>query len=111
MSGSDDDNLPFVRKIIARSKSTINLTLDDDDDNTGENAIEVSKLRITRTAQHIDRIPLTDLLLITKVTRIYRRRPHNVVYSGHTCWEEISLEECPSVVALIQVNLNASQKF
>ena len=52
MSGSDDDNLPSVRKIIARSKSTINLTLDDDDDSTGENAIEVSWLRITQTAQH-----------------------------------------------------------
>jgi hypothetical protein len=52
MSGSDDDDLPSVRKIIARSKSTIDLTLDDDDDSTGENAIEVSKLRITGTAQH-----------------------------------------------------------
>ena len=52
ISDSDDDGLPSVRKIIARSKSTLNLTLDDDDDSTGENVIEVSKLRITRTAQH-----------------------------------------------------------
>ena len=44
ISDSDDDNgLPSVREIIARSKSTINLTLDDDDDNTGDkNTIEVS---------------------------------------------------------------------
>ena len=43
ISDSDDDDLPSVRDIIARSKSTINLTLDDDDDSTGdENAIKVS---------------------------------------------------------------------
>ena len=60
MSDSDDDDLPSVRKIIARSKSTIDLTLDDDDDSTGENAIEVSKVRITRTAQHsVTLIPQT----------------------------------------------------
>ena len=45
MSDSDDgDDLPFARKIIARSKWTIDLTLDDDDgdDSAGdENAIEV----------------------------------------------------------------------
>jgi hypothetical protein len=42
MSDSDDD-LPSVREIIARSKPTIDLTLDDDDDNvSNENAIEVS---------------------------------------------------------------------
>jgi hypothetical protein len=29
MSDSDDDNLPSARKIIASSKSTIDLTLDD----------------------------------------------------------------------------------
>jgi hypothetical protein len=49
MSDSDDDNLPSARKIIARSKLTIDLTLDDDDDDdddddsaSDENAIEVS---------------------------------------------------------------------
>ena len=43
MSDSDDDDLPSVRKIIARSRSIINLTFDDDDDNAGdENTIEVS---------------------------------------------------------------------
>ena len=44
MSDSDDDDLPSVREIIARSKSTIDLTLDDDgDDSAGdENAIGVS---------------------------------------------------------------------
>ena len=53
MSDSDDDDLPSVRKIIARSRSTIDLTLDDDDDNVSDkNVIEVSWLRITRTARH-----------------------------------------------------------
>jgi hypothetical protein len=43
MSDSDDDDLPSVRKIIARSKSIIDLTLGDDDDSAGDkNAIEVS---------------------------------------------------------------------
>ena len=42
MSDSDDD-LPSVGEIIARSKPTIDLTLDDDDDNaSNKNAIEVS---------------------------------------------------------------------
>jgi hypothetical protein len=40
---SDNDNLPSVRDIIACSKSTIDFTLDDDDDSTGDkNAIEIS---------------------------------------------------------------------
>ena len=43
MSDSDDDDLPSARKIIARSKSTIDLTLDGDDDSAGDkNAIEIS---------------------------------------------------------------------
>jgi hypothetical protein len=43
ISDSDSDDLPSVREIIARSKSTIDLTLDDDDDSAGdENAIERS---------------------------------------------------------------------
>jgi len=43
MSDSDDDDLPSVRKIVARAKSIIDLTLDDDDDSAGDkNAIEVS---------------------------------------------------------------------
>ena len=43
ISDSDDDGLPSVRKIIARSKSTIDLTLDDDDDSASDkNTIEVS---------------------------------------------------------------------
>jgi hypothetical protein len=42
MSDSDDDDLSSVRKIIARSKSIIDLTLDGDDDSAGDkNAIEV----------------------------------------------------------------------
>jgi hypothetical protein len=42
ISDSDDDDLPSVRKIIARSKSIIDLTLDGDDDSTGDkNVIEV----------------------------------------------------------------------
>src|SRR5437588_7869867 len=44
MSDSDNDNLFSVRKIIARSKSIIDLILDDDDDSAGDkNAIEVSE--------------------------------------------------------------------
>jgi hypothetical protein len=40
---NDDDDLPSIKKIIARSKSIIDLTLDNDDDNAGDkNAIEVS---------------------------------------------------------------------
>ena len=100
MFDSDDDDLPSVRKIIARSRSTINLTLDDDDDSVSDkNVIEVSWLRITRTARHSVTLippfnrprptyrltPPTSHLLIAKGTRIYRRRPHNVVRSGHTC--------------------------
>jgi hypothetical protein len=43
MSDSDDDDLPSVRKIIARARSTIDLTLNDDDDSASDkNAIEVS---------------------------------------------------------------------
>jgi hypothetical protein len=43
MSDSDDDDLPFARKIIARSKSIIDLTLDDNDDsNSDTNTIKVS---------------------------------------------------------------------
>jgi hypothetical protein len=43
ISDSNDDDLPSVRKIIARSKSIIDLTLDDNDDNAGDkNTIEVS---------------------------------------------------------------------
>ena len=42
-SDDDDDDLPSVREIIARSKSKIDLTLDDDDDSAGDkNTIEVS---------------------------------------------------------------------
>jgi hypothetical protein len=53
MSNSDDDDLFSVRKIIARSKSIIDLTLSDNDDSAGDqNAIEVSWLRITQTARH-----------------------------------------------------------
>jgi hypothetical protein len=63
MSDSDNDD-PSVRKIVARSKSIIDLTLGDDDDSAGDkNSIEVSWLTITRTAQHnvrlIPPIPLT----------------------------------------------------
>jgi hypothetical protein len=44
ISDFDDDNdLPSVREIIARSKSKINLTLDDDDDSADDkNTIEVN---------------------------------------------------------------------
>jgi hypothetical protein len=41
ISDSDDDDLPSVRKIIARLKSIIDLTLDDDDDSADDkNTIE-----------------------------------------------------------------------
>jgi hypothetical protein len=44
VSDSDDDDLPSVRKIIARSMAIIDLTLDDDDgDSNGDNnTIKVS---------------------------------------------------------------------
>jgi len=46
MSDFDDNDLPSAGKIIARSKSAIDLTFDDDDDDDDsagdENAIEVS---------------------------------------------------------------------
>jgi hypothetical protein len=43
MSDSDDDDLPSVREIIARSKQVIDLTFDDNDDSDGDNnTIEVS---------------------------------------------------------------------
>jgi hypothetical protein len=87
MSDSDDDSLPSVREIIARSKSEINLTLDDDDDSAGDkNAIEVKLVqnysdgsveRNANSASLIDRIQPTDLLpsrpiiLIAKATRTY----------------------------------------
>jgi hypothetical protein len=57
VSDSDDDELPSVGKIIARSKSIIDLTLDDDDDSAGDkNTIEVSWLTITRTGRHSVRL-------------------------------------------------------
>jgi hypothetical protein len=40
---SDDDDPPSIKKIIAHSKSIIDLTLGDDDNSAGDkNAIEVS---------------------------------------------------------------------
>jgi hypothetical protein len=43
ISDSSNDDLPSVRKIIARSKPINNLTLDGDDDSAGDkNTIEVS---------------------------------------------------------------------
>jgi hypothetical protein len=113
----DDDDLRSMKQILASSKRAIDLTGDDDDDGEGGDGdfTEVSWLRSTRTARHsvklipptlIDRIQLADLLpsrptiLVAKVTRTHRRRPHNVACSGHTYWEEIPLEECPFVVAI-----------
>jgi hypothetical protein len=32
---NDDDDLSFIKKIIARSKSKINFTFNDDDDSAG----------------------------------------------------------------------------
>lgn len=97
---SDDDNLPSVEEIIARSKQVINLTLDNNGDSDDDNnIIEVSWLRIIRTARPnvalippalIDRIQLADLLLshstilVAKVTRTHRRRAHSFTCSGHT---------------------------
>jgi len=53
MSDSDDGGFPSARKIIARSKQVIDLTLNDDDNSDSDNnTIEVSRLRITRTARH-----------------------------------------------------------
>jgi hypothetical protein len=49
-----DDGLPSARKIIARSKSTIDLTLDDDDDDSADdkNAIEEASSELPETARH-----------------------------------------------------------
>jgi hypothetical protein len=41
-SDSDDDSLPSVGKIIARSKPIIDLTLEDDDSASDKNAIKVN---------------------------------------------------------------------
>jgi hypothetical protein len=97
MSESDDDDLPSVREIIARSKQVIDLTFDDNDDSDGDDTIEVSWLRITGIARHsLKLIPptLIGCIQLAKVTRRRRRRPHNVAHSGHTYWEDIPLEEC-----------------
>ena len=104
-SDNDDDNdLPSVKQILASSKwpkHVIDLTGDDDDDRESDDGdfIEVSWLRITRTARQLvrlippsltDRIQIADQLrspftaLSTKITGTHRRRPHTVVYSGHT---------------------------
>jgi hypothetical protein len=59
-SDSDDDDLLSVREIIAHPERVIDLTLDDNDDSDGNNnTIEVSWLRIIRTARHsVTLIPL-----------------------------------------------------
>ena len=56
MENSDDDDLPSVKQILAsskRPKQVIDLTGDDDDDRESDDGdfIEVSWLRITRTAR------------------------------------------------------------
>jgi hypothetical protein len=120
-SENDDDDLPFVKQILAslkRAKWVVNLTSDDDDDREGDDSdfTKVSWLRTTRTARHlirlippsIDRIQVADQLhspstaLSAKVISIYCRRPHNVVYSGHTWQEEKSLGQCLWVVIIAQ---------
>jgi hypothetical protein len=101
-SDDDDDNdLPSVKQILAsskRPKQVIDLTGDDDDDDReGDDGdfIEVSRLRTTRTARQlvrlilpslIDRIQVADQLRspFTALSGTHRRRPHTVVYSGHT---------------------------
>jgi hypothetical protein len=109
-----------VRQILASPKrviEAINLTYDDDGDSEGGdgNHTEVSWLRYTRTAQHrvtltspslTDRFPVADQLpspptvLSAKLTGTRSRRPHNVIYSGHTWQEETPLDQCPSVVPI-----------
>jgi hypothetical protein len=98
---SDNNDLPSVKQILAsskRSKQVIDLTGDDDDDDReGDDGdfIEVSRLRTTRTARQlvrlilpslIDRIQVADQLRspFTALSSTHRRRPHTVVYSGHT---------------------------
>ena len=104
-SDDDDNNLPSAKQILAslkRLKQVIDLTGDDnnnnrEDDNSG--FIEISWLRITRTTRLFVRLILPSLIdciqvadqlrfpftaLSAKSTGIYRRRPHIVVYSGHT---------------------------
>jgi hypothetical protein len=104
-----------VKQILAsskRAKRVTDLTGNDGDDGEGGDGdfTEVSWLRTTRTARHlvrlippslIDRIRITGQLrspytaLSDKVTGTHCRRPHNVVYSGHTWQQEKSLGQCP----------------
>jgi hypothetical protein len=99
-SDDDDDDLPSVKRILAsskRPKQVIDLTGDGDDDREGDDGdcIEVSQLRTPRTARQlvrlippslIDRIQVADQLRspFTALSSTHRRRPHTVVYSGHT---------------------------
>jgi hypothetical protein len=101
-SDDDDDDLPSRGQILASPKWVIDLTSDDHDDSEeGDNDIlaEVSWLRNTRTARRcvrltppslIDRFPVVDqtpsppTALPAKVTGTQRRRPRNLVCSGHT---------------------------
>jgi hypothetical protein len=80
ISDSDDDDLPSVGKIIARSRSIINLTLDGDDDSASDkNTIEVSWLRITRHS-------VTLILPFDRPRPTYRLTPltsHHPHYKSH----------------------------
>jgi hypothetical protein len=93
-SDDDDDDLPSVKQILAsskRAKRVIDLTGDDDGD--GEDGdgdfTEVGWFRTTRMARHLLRLILPSLIGLTppsllKITGTYCRRPHNIVYGGHT---------------------------
>lgn len=107
-----DDGLPSLSKILARSKRVIDLTLADDGDGDGddEGVTEVSWLRKSRTArphvrlippsidrfQIVNQLPSALTVLVAEITRARRRRPYNVVYSGHTWLQDKCLEDVPS---------------
>jgi hypothetical protein len=117
---NNDDDLPSVKQILASPKrviKVIDLTRDDDGDNEGDddNHTEVSWLRYTRTAGHRvmlistlldrplpspDQLPLPLSVISVKLTGTHSRRPHNVIYSGHTWQEETPLDQCPFMIPI-----------
>jgi hypothetical protein len=88
-SDDDDNDLPFVKQILASSKrlkQVIDLTGDDDDDREGDDGDFVKPV----PPSLIGRIQVTDQFrspftaLSAKITATHRQRPDTVVHSGHT---------------------------
>jgi hypothetical protein len=109
---SEDYDRPLLRTFLAHPTQVIDLTVDNDE---GDDIIEVSWLSSTPAAQcherltpllltdrcqAVHRIPPLPTLLLAEVIHTNRRRPYNVVYSGHTWQKETTLEEWPSIVSI-----------